>query len=463
MKVIRQTLRSFAVAAAVLSAGLAALTPVPAAATVTPDFSELTLRPGESAQILKRVVLPRLPTTIDVALIVDLSGTFNDDLANIRAQLPQVFDQLAAQADTRFGLATFVDYPLEPWGFIGTGDYAYRRDLDLTADPLAFSAALNAMRVRFGNDQPESQYEALFQATTGAGRDLPSAIGDIAPGQGLQFRPEAAKFVILATDAPFHTPDDSACFNTAACPFGYPGPSRDQTVAALNEAGIQVIALAAPGAGAEMQDLADATGGSLQTTTSTSADIGNAILAGLAEVGTTITPTVDDACAVEVRFDPPNRENVAGGSEVVFTETVTAPAGIVPGRYTCTITFGSAGSQQLVVTVPQQATTLTAAPALASIASGNLLQLNLRYAATLVDDSGIPVAGETVRFGAGRQVCSGITNLEGVASCSVNLSRLLAATLGGGYDARFDGSAQYLPSSDRGSLTTLLNLPARRN
>ena len=42
-----------------------------------------------------------------------------------------------------------------------------------TADATAVTNAVNALTLGNGNDTPESDYEGLYQALTGAGRDLP--------------------------------------------------------------------------------------------------------------------------------------------------------------------------------------------------------------------------------------------------------------------------------------------------
>jgi len=51
---------------------------------------------------------------LDVALLVDLSGSFRDDLPNFKSEAPNVITRVRAKApDSRFGLASFIDYPFD--------------------------------------------------------------------------------------------------------------------------------------------------------------------------------------------------------------------------------------------------------------------------------------------------------------------------------------------------------------
>jgi hypothetical protein len=214
------------------------------------------------------------------------------------------------------------------------------------------------MTIRFGVDEPESQFESLYQAATGAGRDVgdPGAsLGDSAAGLGVSFRADATKVIAITTDASFHTPGDSMCVAPAPCPFGYPGPSQADTITALTAAGIKVIALKAPGSGGEMDALAAATGGSVQTTSSSSDDIAAAILDALEELTFTVTADASGCAPLEVSYDPASHTDVAGGTTVSFEETITVPDGTPGGEYTCTVSFLAddtvIGTQEITILV----------------------------------------------------------------------------------------------------------------
>jgi Integrin beta chain VWA domain len=362
---IRSKRRTVALATvATLVVAVAAFGLSNAAADVTPPSVTATLAPGESLTVEKTVTLPAVPPKLDLVLDVDLSGSYGDDLPNIKALSPGIFDAVrAGVADSEFGLVSFVDYPFSPWGASSTGDYAYQRDQDLTADKTTWVNSVNAMTLHFGGDEPESQLESLYQAATGAGRDVSppgASLGDVPAGQGIGFRADATKVVAMTTDASFHVAGDSLCVGPAPpCPFPYPGPSFADTVTALNGAGVKVIAIKAPGSTTQMDDIAAATGGAVTTTGSSSAEIADAILGALEELTFTVTGNPVGCAPLDISFSPTSHTGVAGGSTVVFSETITVPPGTtgVPS-VTCTVEFKAddtvIGVQTITISIVQE-------------------------------------------------------------------------------------------------------------
>lgn len=167
---------------------------------------------------------------IDIYFLVDLSGSFSDDLPLFKAQAPDIISTLAtSNPNSRFGLGKFEDYPIPPFGYAFAGDKAYERLVDLTFDTDLVLDTISGLFTRFGGDGPQSQLPALYQAATGAGQDL-SALGfpeaSIPPGQQANFRDGATKLILLWTDAPFHRPGDPG-------DIPYPGPSFGETVGAI--------------------------------------------------------------------------------------------------------------------------------------------------------------------------------------------------------------------------------------
>jgi hypothetical protein len=324
----------------VVGAALAASVAVaaPAAASDEPSLDpatvEATIFPGQTYEVDKSVQTPALPPKLDLCLVVDLSGSYADDLPNIKAVAPSLWDNLVAGgvADLQAGLASFVDFPIFPWGDSPSGDYAYRLDQDLTGTKATWVTAVNAMAVRNGVDEPESQYEALYQLVTGAGNDITGDVGDIAAGQQCNFRENATKVAVLTTDASFHVKDE------AGGPFPYPGPSAADTTAALQAAGVKVIGLKAPGASGELDALATATGGAVFPTSSDSADIADAILAALEEIEIDVSMTSDCAATtsgvVTTTFEP-DSTTVTSGEVATFTETISVAADAPGGVYEC--------------------------------------------------------------------------------------------------------------------------------
>jgi hypothetical protein len=172
------------------------------------------------------------PGKVDLFIVVDLSGSFADDLAAFQAEAPLAIAKITAGLDARIGLASLQDYPIPPFGRSDLGDHAYTRLVDLTADTtlvLNTIAALPTPIPGAGGDDAQCQLTALYQAATGAGLDL-SGVGypgaSISAGQQATFRAGATKVLLLWTDAAFHRPGDPGS-------IPYPGPTFDQTVAAL--------------------------------------------------------------------------------------------------------------------------------------------------------------------------------------------------------------------------------------
>lgn len=204
-------------------------------------------------------IVPRFSESpIDIYFLVDLSGSFADDLPNFKAQAPGIISTLkASNPNTRFGLGKYEDYPILPFGFAPSGDKAYERLIDLTFDTDLLLDIVAGLFTRNGADFPQSQLVALFQAATGAGQDL-SGVGfpnaSIPSGQQANFRDGATKLFLLWTDASFHNPGD-----TGTIP--YPGPSFEETVnAILSLDPPKVIGISSGLSGiADLQRIAEAT------------------------------------------------------------------------------------------------------------------------------------------------------------------------------------------------------------
>ncbi len=194
---------------------------------------------------------------VDVFFVVDLTGSFLDDLPVFQAAAPTIIDDLAVDNDLLVGLGSFEDYPISPFGSSGAGDEAYRRDIDLTDQHADVKTVIAGLSTKSGADGPESQLPALFQAATGAGQDLTGAgfpLASIAAGQEANFRDGAVKLFLLWTDAPFHRPGDAGT-------IPYPGPSFTDTVNAILALDPpKVIGVASGTAGPDLLAMAIATG-----------------------------------------------------------------------------------------------------------------------------------------------------------------------------------------------------------
>jgi hypothetical protein len=376
-------------------------------AAVYPPSVTLELAPGDFAVVNKTVDVPAIAPVLDFCLLIDLSGSYYDDLGTIQSLAPAIVAGIRDEvADSNFCLASFVDFPFSAWG--ASGDYAYRRDQDLTADGTAWEAAVNGLLLKSGYDGPESQYEGLYQMATGAGRDVPSAgesLGDIPAGQNPSFRASASKVIAITTDAPFHTPGDSVCgFPSPPCPFGYPGASRDDTVDALSGAGIRVIAIKAPGAGVEMDDLAAATGGSVVSTGSSSTEIVEAILEGLAAIPQDITAEAVGCGPLEITFEPESYTGMIDIASVSFVETISVPAGAPSAEIDCKVVFKAndapIGEQRILVNIaanqPPVCTNAYADPGLLWSPNGKYVAIDIQ-GVTDPDEDEVTITVNSIR------------------------------------------------------------------
>ena len=149
---------------------------------------------------------------VDALFLIDNSGSYSDDMVSIRNQAAGVAAKIQAAFPTaRFGVATFRDFPFSSFG--QAGDTAFQVVLPFTSNVTNFVNAIMGIPPPDGGaDGPEAQYEAVFQALTGLGRDLDgdniagNSPGEIAPSN-LGWVPGHHRLLYLLTDADFHNSD----------------------------------------------------------------------------------------------------------------------------------------------------------------------------------------------------------------------------------------------------------------
>lgn len=159
---------------------------------------------------------------VDIGVVVDVSGSFEDDLTNFRDEVGAIVSLVTAvYPNALFGLATFQDYPLLGFGDLTDTPHALVRDIGSREN---FIEGVNAIRAEGGGDTPESQLVSLYQCITGEGQVIPTSVDGgytIPPGLNFSFRKGSARIILLWTDASFHEPSLSS---------GYPGPSLTEVV-----------------------------------------------------------------------------------------------------------------------------------------------------------------------------------------------------------------------------------------
>ena len=200
---------------------------------------DLVLALDERAQITIDVDVPSSGiNALDIVFLIDQSGSYSDDIDTLQSQAQRIIDGLNERdIDVQFSVAGFADFPIG--GFGGSGDVAYRLHQPLTSDTESVISAIERLDdpLMKGGDSPESQLEALYQVATGRGRDI-NGDGDFDDAGELQpssigWREGALPVVIFATDAAFHDGDEP----------NYPGATKAQAIAALNDEGIIVFGL----------------------------------------------------------------------------------------------------------------------------------------------------------------------------------------------------------------------------
>jgi len=168
------------------------------------------LGPVLSADITPATAPPTFPNAaLDVVFLIDVSGSKYNVVAEVASKMRNLANEIrAVYPNSRFGLASFSDFPLHS-GY--SGDYAYRRELDLTTNISALVAASDELFTLHGGDQKEAQYEALYQLVTGEGLDLNDDVdytdpGEIPPNQAMSWRPDRVPVIYLKTESAFHDP-----------------------------------------------------------------------------------------------------------------------------------------------------------------------------------------------------------------------------------------------------------------
>lgn len=118
----------------------------------------------------------------DVVFIMDVTGSTGALMPQWVQQIPIIAAEWKKfDPNARFAVVSHVDYPFAPYGM--PGEWAYRVETTLSGDPNNLPAALALLSQQFGSDSPESQYEAIYQVLTGAGRDLADPVNFNGPGE----------------------------------------------------------------------------------------------------------------------------------------------------------------------------------------------------------------------------------------------------------------------------------------
>ncbi|MCP2170035.1 Calx-beta domain-containing protein [Goodfellowiella coeruleoviolacea] len=283
-----------------------ALAAPPAAAQVDPSDVEVTLGPGASATVAKTVTTPSVPPNPDLVFLADTTGSMGGAIANVRANAASVTSAvLSAQPSAQFAVAEYRD---------ATDPFVFRVNQNLTGDTAAVQTGIDAWVASGGGDFPEAAVNALFEIGSGA----------------VAFRPDGTRILAWFGDAPSHDPSQ--------------GHTLADAVAALQAAGIRVVAVNMGAAGSGLDtggqatSIVTATGGVLLNNVPAD-QVAQAILDGIQAVKVTVTPTIT-ACDPQLSVVlTPASQTVNSGDKASFTETITVQQGAAAGTYHCTVDF----------------------------------------------------------------------------------------------------------------------------
>jgi hypothetical protein len=211
---------------------------------------------------------------VDLYLLLDASGSFQDDLPAIRATLQDLIRRAAAgklQGEVRLGLGSFIDKPIGPYPSL----YTYKHHHALTTDFAKVLAALRTLDITENYDEPEAQLEAMLEA---AGR-----VGQIG------YTDDAQRILVVITDEDYHRagdypapPEDGKADGNA---LNEDYPSVAQVRRALEAAGITPLFLVTGNAVPYYRPLASQLGrGSVFSITETSENLLQALSQGVEEI-----------------------------------------------------------------------------------------------------------------------------------------------------------------------------------
>ena len=291
--------------------------------TVPDDGGEPTV--SASSIVLEErqaAAVKQLP--LDVFLLQDLSGSFDNDLPTLRRLVPNLVSALRnRQPDTTFGFGSFIDKPIDPFG--ESDDYVFTLNQQQTTNATVLQSIVNNLSVREGSgtDEPEAQLEALLQTALRQGE--------------IGFRNGRRRVVVVATDEAFHQAGDgreagiTKPNNLDTILDGNPPgtgedyPSVPQVRQALINADIVPIFAVTTDQMATYRDLVDDSDGdglgfgSVVDLDSDSSNLVEAITTGLDVVGREINvvPVSDDFGYVK-EITPPKFTDVLPGQKLTF-------------------------------------------------------------------------------------------------------------------------------------------------
>ncbi len=165
-------------------------------ASAAPAAQEpIGLCPGDTHLLEFEHHVPSVPPLLDVVFAFDLTGSMGSTLSEMKVSGTDILDGvLAAFPGAQFGLASFLDYPISPYGV--PSDWAWRVEQTITTDAGAIATKIEAMSLGSGGDGPEAYSRVFFEAAH--------------PDNSLGWREGSRKVLIVFGDNYPHDDDLSA-------------------------------------------------------------------------------------------------------------------------------------------------------------------------------------------------------------------------------------------------------------
>lgn len=110
---------------------------------------------------------------LDVAFLLDTTASLSTFPTELGSVFPDLVTAIEADLDVvTYGVATFDDYAFGAYGSVSYGDRPFQLQMAQVADATAAQSTIEGLEIHGGSDGPESAFEGLYQALTGAGYDL---------------------------------------------------------------------------------------------------------------------------------------------------------------------------------------------------------------------------------------------------------------------------------------------------
>jgi len=109
---------------------------------------------------MERIRLP--PTRMDVAFVVDTTGSMKDDIRAVRDSLSEIVNHITGRTkdlEIRFGVVSYRDHPPQDKSYV-------TRVFDFTDNVKRVKKIIADLRPSEGGDTPEAVADGLYDART---------------------------------------------------------------------------------------------------------------------------------------------------------------------------------------------------------------------------------------------------------------------------------------------------------